>query len=531
MPSTPRSSRTDSVRTRRSTGTIPRVVIDAAPLVALGVLFISSDVRFAFTDDEATTLNTAAQSFRAIFAAFRANASVHPHPPLYDFLLHLWLLATNGAPALLRLPAVLLFLLGAWVLSRAAVLMGGELAGTSMVWLIALGPFGFHYGRLASGYSFSFLLVAAVIWAYLKYLAAPSRPAGALVCLLAVLLVWTSYFGLVLLLLLAVEEILRNRAEPAKAARRIGIAAAVVLVISIPLWRGLLTAARQSIAAHLPLKGAILNVAYSLYVLQVSESVAPWYWKFGVPAMIAAAAVLVLISIAAKDQSRRFLIYGAILLACLAVTGTRGAESLLLVAPWFLLAGAVAIGTTHTSFWRRSAALALAVVAGVGWYGVVARLYYATPRFIEPWGNLAVEAGTAVREGGAVIANSPSFFLYLTYALRVPDVTPWHFVGSLPTLVQYPEVWGPEEWLGAGQPVKPTVLWIAEMPLSGPMEKSGDALDHACGDRTERRMVRDSAFAFRQRFLGEKNATPWLVEVRQYSCGPNSETAPAPAPQ
>ena len=69
---------------------------------------------------------------------------------------------------------------------------------------------------------------------------------------------------------------------------------------------------------------------------------------------------------------------------------------------------------------------------------------YATPIFIEPWGDLAVEAGSAIRQGGVVVGNDPSFFLYLTYALRLPQSTPWRFVGSLPSLVQDQQVWGPD---------------------------------------------------------------------------------------
>ena len=114
-------------------GAIPRVVIDLAPLVALAVLFISSDARFTFIDDEATTLNDAAQ--QTILAVFRSSAGAHRHLPLYDLLLHVWLALTGGAPVLLRVPSVLFFLVGVWVLSRAAPRIGGAQSATSMIWL------------------------------------------------------------------------------------------------------------------------------------------------------------------------------------------------------------------------------------------------------------------------------------------------------------------------------------------------------------------------------------------------------------
>ncbi len=507
---------------------MPRVFTDLAPLVALGVLFLSSDARFSFIDDEAAVLNRAAQPLGAVLEAFRSGAGPHPHPPLYDLLLHIWLALTSGSPQLLRVPAMIFFLAGVWLLSRAAQRMGGDLSGTSTIWLVALGPFGFHYARLMSGYSFSFLLIAAVTWAYLHQVADPGPQAWALLCALAVLLVWSDYFGWILLAWLALEELLRNRDDRGAAAKRLSIAAAALLVASIPLWRASIADARAALAAHLAWRAAILSVGYDLYALGVSESVAPWYWKFGVPAMVAVVASLALVTIRVRGQARRFLLYGSISLVLVAIFHPLSPESLLLAAPWFFLPVAVVIGTTNTVLWRRLMAVSLAVMAAVGWYGVVARLYYATPRFVEPWGDLAVAAGRAVRDGGAVVGNNPSFFLYLTYALRVPDASPWRFAGSLPTVVEYPQVWGAEDWQAAGRPLRPTILYIAAMPPSDTMDQAGAFLDHACGDRTERRLVRDPAFVFRQRFLHQESATPWLVEFRQYDCGGGQGTPTAP---
>ena len=521
----PDSSR--AVARRLSGAEIPRVVLDVAPLVALGVLFLSSDARFSFLDEEATALSDAVRPVGALFAAFRLDAQ---RPPLYPLLLHLWLMATGGAPALLHVLPMVFFLLGVWALSRAALRMAGDQSGTSMIWLAALWPFGFHTARLANGYSFGFLLIAALTWAYLRDAASPSRQGGALVCALIVLLVWTTYFAWVLLALLAFEECFRNRNDLGQALKRVAIAAAVLAAASFPVWRVLPRAASNATGSHLPVRGAIVNAGYNLYLLMVSESVAPWYWKFGAPAMLAVAAGLFLTVLATRGQAFRFLLYGIIALVLLATSRSLSPEVLLLAAPWFLLPAAVAVGTTHTSLWRRSMAVSLAVIAGVGWYGVVARVYYAEPRYVEPWGVLAVEAGTAVRDGGAVIANDPALFLYLTYALRVPDSTPWRFTGILPSTVHYPQVWGPEDWQAAGDPLRPTVLWIAGTPQSDSMMKAGDWLDHNCGDRTERRLARDSGFAFRERFLGQSGATPWLIELRQYSCGPNG-AGPASPPQ
>ena len=148
---------------------------------------------------------------------------------------------------------------------------------------------------------------------------------------------------------------------------RLAIAAAVLAVVSIPLGTPYWTRIRDVISSHPSVEATLFNAGYKVYVLLVSESVAPWYWKLGAPGMLAVAASLVLIFVAVHGQARRFFLYGALLVAALAVIGRLSSESLLQAAPWFLLAAAVAIGTTHTSVWRRVMAGSLAVVAGIGW--------------------------------------------------------------------------------------------------------------------------------------------------------------------
>ena len=94
---------------------------------------------------------------------------------------------------------------------------------------------------------FLFLLIAALIWAYLRYAAAPSGAAWALVCLLAVALIWTNYFAWILVALLGVEGswiAIAHSEQPA--AQRLAIAAAVLLLASVPLRRGLLEYSRAS---------------------------------------------------------------------------------------------------------------------------------------------------------------------------------------------------------------------------------------------------------------------------------------------
>jgi len=123
-----------------------------------------------------------------------------------------------------------------------------------------------------------------------------------------------------------------------------------------------------------------------------------------------------------------------------------------------------------------------------------------------------------------VIANSPTLFLYLTYLLHAPDgSTPWKFVGPLPDQVRHPQVKSPEEWLSAGHPVGPSMVWIRGMgdpKTDGPMDEAAQELGRACGTQTSRLMMRDPWYEWKQRMFPEMKVLQWRIEVREYDCPP-----------
>jgi len=61
--------------------------------------------------------------------------------------------------------------------------------------LLLLWPYGFHFGRLTGWYSFTFLLVALLTLAYLRYVEYPSPGNWMPVVLRALALVYTNYYG------------------------------------------------------------------------------------------------------------------------------------------------------------------------------------------------------------------------------------------------------------------------------------------------------------------------------------------------
>jgi hypothetical protein len=356
---------------------------------------------------------------------------------------------------------------------------------------------------------------------------------------LGLALVYANYLGWALLFLLGVDHWLRNRAQPGTA-KRLLATAGLLVVAYVPLWPAFWhelavgTTLRQSWTYR------ILNTAYNVYVLFVSESVGPWFWGLGVPAAIAVAACLLLILLGVRSDARRFLLFGGILVVAMAMAGILYPRRLFVVAPWFLLPIAAGIGTIEKKYWRAGLALSLGMVAVVGWYGISTRRYYAAPRFFEPWEAVAQEAAEAVRSGTIVIGNHPSFFFYLTYALQVPaSSTPWRFSGLLTESVQHPQVWEASAWEAAGRPLRPLVFWVRGMP--GPEEGTqiaavGQWLDAHCPGRRVRYLARDPSYEWKQRFVPELNQLHWRVEIREYACAPDGQppaangSSPVPAP-
>jgi hypothetical protein len=191
------------------------------PLLLLGVGLVITNNSVTFIDDESTIVSGAASPLRATLAMFFSGAGKHEHPPLYDMILHFWMRWTGGNFDYLRIPSVIFFLAGLFLLGRASRHFWGSSAGTAIIWAGVLWPFSFHYARLATWYSFSFMLVAGLTLAYFKYLEDQTIGRWAVFFLFGVALVWTNYFGWAILACLAVDQFLRSRSKETAAAPKV----------------------------------------------------------------------------------------------------------------------------------------------------------------------------------------------------------------------------------------------------------------------------------------------------------------------
>jgi len=495
------------------------------PLLLLGIGLVGSNSSFTIVDDEASILGSAARPVRTMLALIWSGNGRIDHPPLYEILLHFWLRLTGGTFESLRVPSIIFYLAGLFLVARAAGRLGGPESARAVAWLGMLWPFGFQYGRLASWYAFSFFLVAGLTLAYLRYLEDQSFRRWAWFSLLAVALLWTNYFGWAILGCLAIDQLLRFRTAERTASPAILVRTAALLCVAfLPLFRGFREELATGFDFHQHALAILANAAFGVYSLFVSESVAPWYWFLSIPVCMAVLASAGLVVATVPRNGRRFLLYGGLLIAAMAVCGILLPRPLLLVSPWILLPVGTAVGTNKSFQTRIVLPVALLMIGGIGWFGTYSRHYYSAPRFLEPWPQVAEDAAGKVRSGATVISNNPTFFFYLTYILHAPDGSmPWKFVGLLPDQVRHPQVKSPKEWLAAGHPVVPSMVWTRGMgdpQTDGPMDEAAQELGRACGTQTSRLMMRDPGYEWKQRIFPEMKGLQWRVEVREYDCPP-----------
>jgi len=492
----------------------------AIVLAAYGAILMASNPWFTPVDDEIAIIDLAARPALATMKLFFSGGGQHEHPPLSDLILHGWLLLTNGNIHLLRLPSVVFYVLGAWFLVQAARRMAGDRARNYTLIVMLLWPYGFHLGRLAGWYSFTFLLVSLLTFAYLKYAERPSPGNWMPVVLCALALVYTNYFGWAVLGFLGLDLLLRFGRE--RRTWLLLLATGIFLIVaSLPVMRAFVTELRTG-AVTARASSPIATGIYNLYCLFVSESVAPWFWVPGIAAGLAIACVLLLVFIYAKPEARRFLLYFAALMTVMTVLQIVTTRRSLMIGPWLILPIGSTLGTLAQPSARRWLAGSLVLVGAIGWYGIFSRKLYAAPHWVEPWDQVAREAAQVAGDGGIVIGNNPSFFFYLTYfAPATSPATNGNFAGILPSSVRAPNIYSPQQWIEAGAPTSATVAVFDGLSfgVAGPsMEKIRATLSSRCKPLSERDLVRDPGAKWKQEYQPTTGQRTWRIQINRYSC-------------
>src|SRR5208283_4291824 len=219
-------------------------------------------------------------------------------------------------------------------------------AFTSLICIGLLWPFGFHFGRMIGWYSFCFFLVAAVTWSYLHYLERPVWPRLATFVMAALVLVYSNFYGWVIVGCLAIDLSVIRRHRDAK--KFLAATFGTLIILYAPVWMAFMNEVENGVQiAGQPLVPRILNSIYNFYSLFVSESVAPWFWYLSIPASLGIAGSIFLAMVLLSKEDRRFLIYFFILFGGTVISGIINTKRLLFISDWLLLSFAVALANTE----------------------------------------------------------------------------------------------------------------------------------------------------------------------------------------
>jgi len=492
--------------------------------LALGALLASTNRWYSEVDDEFLIIDSAAKSLSQTVGLYLHGIGEHEHPPLYDIILHGWLRLTGGNEHLLRLPSIFFYVLGTWILAKVAKHLGGVKSQICVLILVIAWPFGFHFGRLATWYSFCFFLVSLLTLSYFNFLSRPTTKNWVLLLAASVALVYSNYFGWVLLACLALDYILGNVSDWPNRVRTLLLTGVILLVAYIPLFRPLLTETHSRVRPHGLGLATVASGVYNIFCTFVSESVAPWFWYLGVPAGIAIAACLLMLLLRTPRSVKAFFLYFLGMVALMSVVGIVIPKRILFISPWLILAAGVTLGSVPGRLTRKILVTALAIVASIGWYGIFSRRLYAAPHWIEPWESVAIQSADVIRNQGIVISNNNSFFYYLTYLFpkeSYPPARGGDFAGLLPYSVRVARVYNAQQWVDANRPVASTILLVQGAHFDVPNEATEEAeswLGERCNLVQFEHQVHDDGIRWKRRFAPQLDQPEWRVEVRRYEC-------------
>jgi hypothetical protein len=531
-------------------------------LVIFGAILVATNPWFTMVDDEIAIIDVAAKPVLHTVGTFLGGAGQHEHPPLSDLILHGWLRLTGGDARLLRLPSIFFYILGGWLLTLAARRIGGQRAGYCTLALFLLWPYGFHFGRIAGWYSFTFMLVSLLTLVYLRYVDQPSLKSWVPVALAALALVYSNYFGWALLGCLGIDLLWRFPRDSGKWLLALATGG-LLLAAAIPILPAFLAELHKGGKSAFSISAIAVGV-YNLYCLFVSESVAPWFWAAGIAAGLAIAGVLLLTAIFGTAAGRRLPLYFVALLVVMTALQIGNTKRVLMISPWLMLAIGTALAATRALITTTSAqsapsrtittahgtahgtshgtahmpqrilAAALIVISAIGWFGIFSRRYYAAPRWIEPWDAVANRAATEIEKGGIVIGNNGSFFFYLTQ--RLPESNPNsaakasnaaggdNFAGFLPTSVRAVNVYTPQQWVAAGRPVNQNTWLFDGLSFQAPgpsMDELRAWLGTRCQIANEEQLVHDAGAEWKRKYQPGTGQREWRIQEAQYNCATN----------
>lgn len=385
--------------------------------LAYAAVMFASNSSYSIIDDEALTTSIAEHPVTSTIRSLLAASYPDEHPPFSDILLHGWLLLTHSSFFALRIFANLFYIGSTLVLALAARKLSGSKAYWAVILLAFLWPFAYQYGRIAGWYSVAIFLLSALTLAYTAILADRNRWAWFTFAILSVLLIWTNYFSVVLLLLFCADLLIFHRSIARRHISAIAFTAVAVIVSFLPLLKEVLSlsAGHLDLYGASPIKSALLLAGYPIYATFASVAIAPWYLPLSIPVAIGSVALVISVFF---SPGRRWMVYFTVALLLLILTQLLTVKRITFLLPWFFLSVALAVAQPN----RRNslvAASATALVIACGFTAIASGRHYATSNLLEPWQQVARMVAHDARNGATVFSVNPPFFFNLDDQLGV----------------------------------------------------------------------------------------------------------------
>ncbi len=433
-----------------------------AIVTVYAIVMACTNTYFTILDDESTIITVASNPILPTLKLFLLGNGQHEHPPFSDILLHIWLLATNYSFFSLRIFANIFFIAAILFIACSAA----KLAGTKAYWttlIIGLAwPFAFQYGRITGWYCVTMLLESLLTWIYLKLLDDKGYGTWVSFVFVSVLLLWCNYFGVAILLLLALDFILFHRALAIKNIKPLLLSTAVIALSFMPLIEIVLKNVSQHtehIATTMGLKSATATVGYPLFSVFGSVAVAPWFLPMSIPIFVAT--IILFISIW-FSPGRRWFVYYILSMIVLFLSGHMDIKRALFLLPWLFIALGLATCAAKSSF-PKLASGAIAVLVVTGWIGILSGKHYATTNLYEPWSRVAQVVESDARSGATVISENQSFFFYLDYQLGLradSHSPPWAYLGQSLYQAHGYKILLPDNWQQLGESLRGKVVVV-----------------------------------------------------------------------
>ncbi len=486
-----------------------------------GAAMVSTNGIFTILDDEGTIVSVAGHPIVPTLRLFLTGGFQHEHPPLSDILLHLWLLATDHSFFALRIFANIFYILGLLLIALAAKKLGGAKAYWTTVVLGCVWPFCFQYARITGWYTCTFFLIAAQTWLYLELLEKRGYLRWGIFSATAILLVWTNYFGVVILFLLLADLLIYHRHVARNELKSLLFSSAAIALSFLPLLRALLgdlSLTASDMSGGFAAKRMVAEIGYPVFSVFGSVAVAPWYLPLSIP--VAAAMIALLVSVW-FSPGRRWLVYYVLSLALLEFCGHLIVKRMLFLLPWLFLA--VGLATFRARFSKLTLA-SVGTLVFAGWIGIFSGNHYATTNLYEPWNQVAQVVANDARGGATVISESYPFFFYLDYHLglasETQDATGPDLGEALYRSHGYKvlEPDGRETWL---KDLKGKVVLVNGSSRMDSIQWTNAVeqhLHHRCQTLGEYRAAPDPAFTFKARYASGVPVMPYRTAVTWFDC-------------